>query len=257
MKCSKCGMELKENEKFCSNCGNKIISEENLNQKTEKSIENININIKQNNNSKLIIIIIIILVILGSFSVIDIMNNKSNTNEIKDNDKKEEITKEDEDYKKEEIKKEDEDDKKEEIKKEDEDDKKEEIKENDEITLDDNIITIYITKQDDFIDTYEMHKYKFDSDKLEYVLNEEKLELSDNEKVIATYNCKNKAYCKALENDNENYVLILDSIRGIYLYNIKDKKATYYDVFENISGFADPTLVSDGNKAYGTSILFI
>ena len=42
MKCLKCGTEIKEGEKFCSVCGNKIINEENLNQKVENNIENLN-----------------------------------------------------------------------------------------------------------------------------------------------------------------------------------------------------------------------
>lgn len=211
MKCFKCGTEIKENEKFCSNCGSEIIKKENIDniQKEENLDKNIESKPNKKKNNKIIFIIIGILVIATLGCVIFVMNKSNDTK-----DKKEEV-------------------------------KNEKVEDNTVHTKDESNkepksnITIYITenKDEEYISTYEVKK-------------DEKLEAMDDEKVIATYNCKN-VYCRALEDDNKNYVLILDSLREIYLYSIKDKKATYYDVFENISGYADPILVSDGKKAYG------
>lgn len=68
MKCSKCGSELKEGEKFCENCGTEItIQSGSENQVVLNNVSNYekNSNINSQNKGKKIIIILIIIVLLA------------------------------------------------------------------------------------------------------------------------------------------------------------------------------------------------
>lgn len=90
MICNKCGKELREDEKFCSNCGNQII---NMQQNTNTNIQqmdNQNINKQVKGNKKNIIILIVsisiiaILIAVAIFIFLKKDKNESNNNNIND-----------------------------------------------------------------------------------------------------------------------------------------------------------------------------
>ncbi len=88
MKCSNCGSELKEGEKFCQNCGVEIILQNEKDLMSNSNNEN-NGNVNSQNKSKKLIIILVIIVLLAIgglvyyFNVYKEAKDNKNTNDSK------------------------------------------------------------------------------------------------------------------------------------------------------------------------------
>ena len=79
MKCKKCGVELQETDKYCKNCGEKVIDTNNMeNEQTDQEIKQT----RKNSTKSIILIIIVAIVAFAAFFMIIFSLITSNTEKL-------------------------------------------------------------------------------------------------------------------------------------------------------------------------------